>query len=142
MKYSQVHAIGFLVGVHATLVAVLAPGIAHPHGTLDGVHIESGGINASSHDHASADAIWLVKRYQPESYFVQFYKVEPEDKVGIVTVQCFEEAETLTRVQVSYEYIALAEKGRKFIDAFTQNAYEEFISEWEELLVKYYESQK
>ena len=42
---------------------------------------------AKNHDHASTDAIWLVKRYEQESYLVQHYKVEPEDKVGIVTVQ-------------------------------------------------------
>ena len=90
-----------------------------------------------AHDHGSTDAIWLVKRYEPETYFVQFYKVEPGDKVGIITVQCVAEAEALTRVQVSYEYIALAEKGRKFIKTFTQTVYEEFIAEWEALLVEY-----
>ena len=93
-----------------------------------------------THDHGSTDAIWLTKRYEPETYFVQFYKVEPGDKVGIVTVQCFEEVEALTRVQVSYEYIALTEKGRKFIESFTQTMYEDFIVEWEALLVKYFES--
>ncbi|MCB0226548.1 MAG: hypothetical protein KDI02_22840, partial [Anaerolineae bacterium] len=41
-----------------------------------------------SHDHASTQAIWLVKRYDPAAYLVQYYKVEPEDKVGIVTVRC------------------------------------------------------
>lgn len=46
-----------------------------------------------NHDYASTDAIWMVKRYEPESYLVQFYKVEPEDKVGIITVQCFKKAE-------------------------------------------------
>ncbi len=43
-----------------------------------------------NHDHASTDAIWLVKRYEPESFLVQFYKVEPEDKVGVITVQCIQ----------------------------------------------------
>ena len=43
-----------------------------------------------NHDHASTDAIWLIKRYDPESFFVQFYKVEPEDKVGVITVQCIQ----------------------------------------------------
>ncbi len=30
-----------------------------------------------NHDFASTDAIWLVKKYEPDSYLAQFYKVEP-----------------------------------------------------------------
>ena len=94
-----------------------------------------------NHDHGSTDAIWLVKKYEPESYLVQFYKIEPGDKVGIVTVQCYKKAEELTQVQVSYEYIALTKKGRNFVEAFTQVEYEKFIAEWKELLDEYYASQ-
>jgi hypothetical protein len=93
-----------------------------------------------NHDHTSTDAIWLVKRYKPESHFIQFYKVEPEDKVGVVTVQCFQKAENLTEVEVSYEYIGLSEKGCDFIKSFSFDVYERFISEWKELLIQYYES--
>jgi len=93
-----------------------------------------------NHDHASTDAIWLVKRYEPEIYLVQFYKVEPEDKVGIVTVQCNRIDEGLTRVEVSYEYIGLSEKGDEFIEGFTSTEYEAFIGEWNNFLVSYFES--
>ncbi|RMG66676.1 MAG: hypothetical protein D6715_06295 [Calditrichaeota bacterium] len=37
------------------------------------------------HDHAANQAVWIVKKNQPESLFVQFYKVEPGHKVGIVS---------------------------------------------------------
>jgi hypothetical protein len=60
--------------------------------------------------------------------------------VGIVTVQCSSKDADLTHVQVSYEYIALSEKGRKFIESFTGGSYEAFIAEWEELILKYFES--
>ncbi len=82
-----------------------------------------------------------MKRYEPESYHVQFYKVEPGKKVGVVTVQCFEKAEDLTTVQVTYEYIGLTEEGRNFIESFTQEMFETFISEWKRFILKYYESQ-
>ena len=93
-----------------------------------------------NHDHASTDAIWLVKYYKPESYFVQFYKVEPEDKVGIITVQCTKMNKFLTQVEVSYEYIGLSKKGDEFIESFTSAEYKEFIAEWNSLLVSYFES--
>jgi len=93
-----------------------------------------------NHDHASTDAIWLVKQYKPESNFVQFYKVEPEDKVGIITVQCTKMNESLTQVDVSYEYIGLSKKGDQFIENFTSTEYEAFIAEWNSLFVSYFES--
>lgn len=93
-----------------------------------------------NHDHASTDAIWLVKRYQPEIHLVQFYKVEPEDKVGIVTVQCKKIAEGLTQVEVSYEYIGLSQQGNEFIEGFTSTEYKAFIVEWKNLLLSYFES--
>lgn len=93
-----------------------------------------------NHDHASTKAIWLVKRYDLDNYLVQFYKVEPEDKVGIISVQCIEKDANMTRIEVTYEYIALTNKGNRFIEKFTQPQYEIFINEWKSLLVQYFES--
>lgn len=73
----------------------------------------------NNHDHASTNAIWLVKKYEPENYLVQFYKVEPEDKVGIITVQCTQTDNSHTQVKVTYEYIGLSASGNKFIESFT-----------------------
>jgi len=95
-----------------------------------------------NHDHASTDAIWLVKKYKPESYFVQFYKVEPEDKVGIISVQCTKMDESLTQVEVNYEYIGLSKNGDEFIESFSSTKYKEFIAEWNILLVGYFESKR
>ena len=93
-----------------------------------------------NHDHASTDAIWLVKRYDPESYLVQFYKVEPEDKVGVITVQCTLIDKSRTEVEVTYEYIGLSARGNEFIAGFTPALYKEFIGEWNSLLLIYFQS--
>lgn len=93
-----------------------------------------------NHDHASTDAIWIVKQHKPESHYVQFYKVESGDKVGIITVQCTKINEYLTEVEVSYEYIGLSRKGDDFIENFTSTEYKVFINEWNNLLVNYFES--
>ena len=95
-----------------------------------------------NHDHATTDAIWLVKRYEPASYLVQFYKVEPEDKVGIITVQCKSVDECTTRVEVSYEYIGLSKRGDDFIERFTSSEYKSFIGKWQQLLLRYFESMR
>jgi hypothetical protein len=94
----------------------------------------------ASHDHASADAIWLVKRYLPKEWFIEFYRVEPEDKIGVVTVQCSRISDYLTHVEVTYQYIPLSEKGRKFVEGFTIETYKKFIGEWRLLVLRYFES--
>ncbi|MEN8211588.1 MAG: hypothetical protein ABFR31_07700 [Thermodesulfobacteriota bacterium] len=93
-----------------------------------------------NHDHATNDAIWLVKQYEPKFYLVQFYKVEPGDKVGVITVQCTKFAKCITQVEVSYEYISLSKKGDEFIKSFTSTEYKAFIGEWNSLLISYFES--
>jgi hypothetical protein len=91
-----------------------------------------------SHDHAAAEAIWLVKRYSPDVHCVEFYKVEPGDKVGIVKVCCDALADQCTQVAVTYRYIALSETGEAFVSGFTAEAYKEFITEWQRLLSDYF----
>ena len=91
-----------------------------------------------SHDHAAGDAIWLVKKHQPDTYYVEFYRVEPEEKVGVISVKCTPVSKSETNVSVSYKYIALGESGREFVANFTSEQYKEFIGEWKRLLEKYF----
>jgi hypothetical protein len=93
-----------------------------------------------SHDHATADAIWLVKRYEPEIGLVVYYRVEPQDKVGVVTIECSSDEEGQTRVQVTYKYIPLSARGQEFIREFTIPFYQKFIESWREMLAQYFES--
>jgi len=96
-------------------------------------------FRTTSHDHGTASAVWIIKRYEPADHHVQMYKVEPDDKVGIITVQCLAVAEHRTCVEVTYEYIGLSDSGNAFIDGFTEAQYHAFIGEWKDLLVRYFE---
>lgn len=91
------------------------------------------------HDHGTTDAIWLVKRYRPQDYSLQLYKVEPGDKVGVVSIRCNRLGESRTNVQVGYRYIGLSEKGNSFVADFSASAYRRFIAEWQKLLLKHFE---
>jgi hypothetical protein len=94
------------------------------------------------HDHAASDAIWVVKRHEPENYLVQFYKIEPGEKVGVIEVKCFEQKEFQTKVQVTYEYIGLSTTGDEFISSFSASEYQAFISEWKTLLEKHFDRKR
>lgn len=85
------------------------------------------------------DVIWLVKRYIPITHLIQFYKVEPEDKIGIITVQCNKIEANLTEVEISYEYISLSEKGEDFVAGFTSVKFNEFIDQLIKLLIKFFQ---
>lgn len=93
-----------------------------------------------SHDHAGSEAIWLVKRYAPEKGLVAYYRVEPGDKVGVVTVQCSPIASGGTQVEVTYRYIPLSQKGLSFVNIYTKESHQTFIAHWERLLLAYFES--
>ena len=92
-----------------------------------------------SPDHGK-DAIWVVKQYEPASHLVQFYRIEPGIKVGVVTVGCTSAEPGRTTVEVTYQYTALSEAGERFIAGFDASTYSEFIGEWETLLTLFFES--
>lgn len=106
-------------------------------------HHGSGHHSPSDHSpdrHAAPKTIWLVKRHEPANYFVQFYRVEPGDKVGIVTVHCKPITQESTEVEVAYEYIGLSKKGNDFVAGYTAEDHKEFISHWPKLLADYFEA--
>ena len=94
-----------------------------------------------NHDHAACKTIWIVKKYKPGEYLVEFYKVEPGEKVGVIAVKCSPLSEARSNVSVTYEYIAISEKGNNFISSFTSQVYEDFIGEWQQLLEAYFKQE-
>ena len=93
-----------------------------------------------THDHRAGEAVWVVKRYEPEAHLVEFYKVEPGDKVGTIRVRCTLLEPDRTEVEVTYRYQALSATGEAFVAGFTTGAYSEFIGEWQTLLERHFAS--
>jgi hypothetical protein len=91
-------------------------------------------FTTTAHNHGTVAAIWIIGRYLPDEHVIQLYKIQPDDKVGTVTVQCRSRGPDQTTVQVTYKYTALSETGQEFIDSFTEEAYIGFIAEWRRLL--------
>jgi len=93
-----------------------------------------------THDHGASDAIWIVKKFDPQEHLVQFYKIEPDEKIGVITVRCTELEADRTRVQVTYKYIALSASAETFVARFSESEYARFIGEWQTLLAEYLKS--
>jgi len=92
------------------------------------------------HDHGTTGAIWIVKTYDPKSHLVQYYKIEPDEKIGVVTVKCTELEAERTEGQVTYKYMALSATGEMVVSKCSESVYQEFITEWQRLLSNYFES--
>ena len=87
-----------------------------------------------THDHAANEAIWIVKNYEPEIYRVQYYKIEPGEKVGIIEVKCGQSGPRSSRVRVTYKYIGLSKSGNRFAAHFSKKDYKAFIEDWKRLI--------
>lgn len=96
-------------------------------------------ITGSNEDKTNK-SVWIVKKYEPETYFVQYYKIEPMDKIGVVTVSCTGIGSDKTRVEVTYKYVALSTTGEKFLSEFSYSAYEAYICNWKKLITNYFQS--
>ena len=92
-----------------------------------------------AHDHAGGESIWIVKNFDPARHRVQYYRVEPGAKVGLVTVHCEPAGASSTRVRVTYTYTGLSEEGNRFVQNFSEADYERYIQEWRTLLNVYFE---
>jgi hypothetical protein len=95
-----------------------------------------------THDHKSAQAIWIVSGYDPARHYVSYYKIEPGEKVGRIVIRCYEQGRTSTVVRVTYKYIGLSDSGNRFVSSFTADAYKEFIGEWRSLLRDYFKKRQ
>ena len=93
-----------------------------------------------SHDHAATGAVWIVKSYDPQNCRVQYYKIEPNEKVGIIAVRCDPLDAHSTRVEVTYTYVGLSKSGNRFIAQFSEKQYQDFIEEWKMLLEAYFDT--
>ncbi len=109
----------------------------------DYVFLTSGHHRSDHHrldHHGVTKEIWLVKRYEPSSYFVQFYMVDPYDRVGIISVLCKPISEDLTEVEVTYEFIGLSKEGNDFIKGYKAELFEVSITNWKVWLEGYFQA--
>lgn len=98
------------------------------------------GHHGSGHHHSSAKQIWLVKRYEPSIYFIQFYRVEPVHRVVIISVRCEPLTAASTEVDVGYEFVGLSKEGDDFINGYTSEEFEASIHKWSVWLVDYFDA--
>lgn len=95
-----------------------------------------------THSHKQDDAIWIISKYTPETSEIEYYRIEPEIKIGFIQIQCSESPDNNTIAEISYTYTALSESGNEFVSNFTEDYYQNFINSWQNAINYYIKTGK
>lgn len=99
-------------------------------------------FTTEAHDHGQSGAIWIISRYDPTGYFIEYQRIEPGVKIGRIRIKCQAAEPEKTLATIEYVYTALTEKGNEFIDGFTADEYLTFIGQWEQAINYYLKTGK
>jgi len=89
---------------------------------------------------AERESVWMITRRDSERLRLEMIKVTPAMTVGKITISLREDGEGLTEAVVTYMYTALSEDGVRFVEAYTEDYFAEFMGYWEKTLNEFLES--
>ncbi len=78
-----------------------------------------------------ADAIWMITRYAPHSFQIEFVKITPGFTAGKIEIQLWQNSEGGSDAEITYSYTALSREGEAFVTGFTAAHYQHFMRQWE-----------
>lgn len=92
-------------------------------------------FTTTAQDHGQVDAIWIMARYKPAAYMIEYQRIEPGIKIGRIRIHCEADEQTAkTLATIEYVYTALSETGNTFVEGFTEHGYRQFIHTWSEAI--------
>ena len=94
-------------------------------------------FKTGTHDYKSEEAIWIINKYQPEQYRIEYIRLESAAKMGHIQITCKSKNRNRTEVGVTYTYTGLTDEGNIFIENFTKEKYIKYIKDWERALTHY-----
>jgi hypothetical protein len=83
------------------------------------------------------DSIWVVTGHDPVAWRVEMYKVSPDHTVTKVNIALSAVPDGTTGATIAYEVTAIGPAGEKFVEAFTQEWYEDFMLSWQKAMNHY-----
>ena len=83
------------------------------------------------------NAIWLVTQYDPAKYFMEIYKIIPENSVVRMEIKLMGGVEGQTLVIINYEITVTGHRGHNLLDECSTEWFETFMERWEGALNHY-----
>jgi hypothetical protein len=81
--------------------------------------------------------IWYMTKYDTTGFEVEYLRISPESRLGIVAVKCEAGDEANTLAKVSYTFTALSEQGNQWLENFTVEHYRAMMLDWEKAINHY-----
>jgi hypothetical protein len=82
--------------------------------------------------HAGPQTTWIVVRREPREV-IEYARVTPSDRAGLVSVACSAEDNGITAVTVSYDLTALTPDANAALDEFAEQ-YPDFLEHWRQAI--------
>lgn len=76
----------------------------------------------------SVEEVWVVSRYEPERYVIEFVAVNPESHVMKLDVRVTERGENEADVSFTNTFTGLTERGNSFLEQYGAETYEPMMS--------------
>lgn len=91
---------------------------------------EEGCVFKTAHHH-EAETIWVVTKRDETNHRVEFVMTTPDSRVGQLQIQLEDNRDGTTSAHISYTFTALSEEGNRFVDDYTEEAFNHRMLHWE-----------
>ncbi|MGE5458209.1 MAG: hypothetical protein ACM3RX_07630 [Methanococcaceae archaeon] len=102
-------------------------------------YAEEGAIFKTKHE-GDVETIWVVSRYSPETYTVEFVRMTWETIVVKINLRVEDNFNGTSSLNVEYIFTSITEKGNEFIDGNSSKQFLEMMKWWEKSLNYYLET--
>jgi len=82
------------------------------------------------------DAVWYVTRHEPDTGFVEMLKITPNVTACRLTIQ-LRATDVGSEADITYAHTSLGPEGDRFVAAFTDDFYRQFMQDWESRINHY-----
>jgi len=87
-------------------------------------------------DDGHLSSVWVVSRYDPKRFELEFFKVTPDHSVVRIEIALKADG-SCTNAAITYNYTAIASDGAEFLAGFTEEHFRQFMQRWERALNHY-----
>ncbi|MGD8426949.1 MAG: hypothetical protein PVH63_04915 [Balneolaceae bacterium] len=89
--------------------------------------------------HGKNDTYWVVSRYDPENFIIEFVRFTLPEVIVQIAIQVLGSASDFTDVRVSYTYTALSRAQLEYLKNQLEDDFEDSMSWWEKSMNYYLE---
>lgn len=93
--------------------------------------VETGAVFSTAQA-GEADTIWVVTRHDPEQRVVEFTRFTPGSRTCVLIIRVTPRPDHGSWVDITYTYTGISPAGNAFLDDFSEEAFLDAVTFWEE----------